>query len=110
MTTPIPEGSEPFVVRIDAELRPLIDGFLQKRRAEAVALRGAVETGDLETLRVAGHNLKGVGGGYGFHALTDLGRELEACAGSGDMEECRRLVEAVVDYLTRVRPTYTDHE
>lgn len=39
-----------IVVRVAGELRPLVAGFLDRRRAEAVVLRTAVSAGDLEAI------------------------------------------------------------
>lgn len=104
-----PAGAESsIVVAVDAELRPLMPGFLAKRRVEVALLRQAATSGDLAGLRASGHSLKGLGGGYGFDALTDLGRALEECARAGDLEGAASTVEAIADYLRRVEVVYKE--
>lgn len=87
---------------------PPIGGLPEKRRAEVTMLRHAVAARDLDALRGIGHNLKGVGGGYGFDALTDLGRALEERARAGDCEGSSMVVEAIADYVARVVVAFAD--
>lgn len=102
------EGRAPITVRVEAELEPLIGGFLAKRRDDLAVLRGAVESGDLGTLQATGHNLKGLGGGYGFDMLSDLGRALEERARATDAQGCADTVEAIADFLARVVVVYAE--
>lgn len=102
----MPEGGSGDVVRIPAELERLVPGYLERRRAEVREMREAAANGDLRALEQFGHALMGTGGGYGFEKLTELGRDLERCAGEGELEECVRLVDAVADYLDRVEVVY----
>lgn len=103
-----PTGGQPIVVHIDPELRPLIAGFLEKRRAEVTTLRDRVAEGDLDGLQAAGHSLKGLGGGYGFEELSELGRSLEAHAKDGDLEAVRSTITAIADYVDHVQVVYDD--
>ena len=108
MTAVSEPGHAAIVVRVDAELRPLMAGFLAKRRAEVETLRGAVSAGDVAALALAGHGLKGVGGGYGLEELTRLGRNLEARARAGDVAGAAATVEVIADYLARVEVVFDD--
>lgn len=94
------------VVRVDADLEPLIPRFLEKRRAEVEVLRLAADGGDLATLRAVGHALKGTAGGYGFAHLTDLGARLERAAADGNVAEARDAVVEIQEYLPRVRVVF----
>jgi len=68
--------AEKIVVTIDSDLEDLIPGFLSNRRKELVSLKQANTEGKAETIRSIGHSLKGVGGGYGFDVLSEIGAEL----------------------------------
>ncbi len=108
MTDEAPPENGPIVVSVDPELRPLIPGFLAKRRAEVEDLRAALAVGDMAALRAAGHSLKGLGGGYGFDALTDLGRQMEERIRAGDVAGVAATVEAIADYVMRVQVVYRE--
>jgi HPt (histidine-containing phosphotransfer) domain-containing protein len=99
-------GDGPIDVTINASLAPLIPGFMERRREEVQRFRTAVAAADVEALEAMGHTLKGTGGGYGFHYLTDLGREVESGARSGDLESIEDAVARLHDYLSRVRVSF----
>jgi len=79
-----------ITVRIDPDLADLIPDFLEGRRQDVAAILKSLEQNDTETIRILGHNMKGCGGGYGFDAITDLGRSLEQAAKTGDVEEIKK--------------------
>jgi HPt (histidine-containing phosphotransfer) domain-containing protein len=76
--------SNQILVQVDADLKDLIPNFLTNRDKEAKELELALKKSDFEALRIIGHNMKGVGGGYGFGAITDLGQEIENAAKERD--------------------------
>jgi len=98
--------SEKIVVEIDPDLEELIPGFLENRKKDVDSLNAALDSGDLETLRSVGHSLKGVGGGYGFAMITDIGADIEAAAKVKDMDTIRDLIARLADYLDRVEVVY----
>jgi HPt (histidine-containing phosphotransfer) domain-containing protein len=93
-------------VRVSAELRDLIPRFLQNRSADVAALEAAIARGDFAAARRTGHSLKGAGGGYGFHEITRLGAEIEACASAGGAG-LERLARELADYLASVDIVFT---
>jgi HPt (histidine-containing phosphotransfer) domain-containing protein len=93
-------------VLVSGELRDLIPRFLDNRRLEVRQLRDAIARNDLEAARRIGHGLKGVGGGYGFDAITRLGAEIEHCARAGGVG-LDALVRDLAEYLENVDITYT---
>ncbi len=90
------------VVRADPAMRPLVDDFLADVEADLAAMREALARDDLDTVRVIGHGLKGAGGGYGFDAVTDLGRAVEAAAARADAEALDDLFRRLEKYLGEV--------
>ncbi len=74
----------PITVEVPEELRALLPTFLHNRQADVALLEAALAVGDLMTIQQTGHNLKGVGGGYGFIQITRLGERLEALCAVGD--------------------------
>jgi len=91
-----------IVVEVDEEIRELIDGFLENRHADVKKLLDAVEIGDFETIRVLGHNMKGVGRNYGFDGITDIGALLEVAGKETETMNAQRQIAELIDYLDRV--------
>jgi len=96
-------NTEALKVTVDKDLETLIPGFLARRREDVNKLRKALESGDLEVLRVTGHSMKGTGGGYGFDVLSGIGAAIETAAKSGELQAIREQVESLADYLDRLQ-------
>lgn len=56
---------------------PVRTGFLQNRRKDLQRINEAKRTGDLDTLRRIGHDLKGCAKGYGFPEIGIAGAAIE---------------------------------
>ena len=95
-----------ITVKVDPDLEELIPGFLENRRKDIVGLRDAVARGDVKSLQSTGHSLKGVGGGYGFDGLSEIGAKIEAAAKTGDVNAIGPLVESLADYMDRVEVVF----
>ena len=78
----------------------------ENRTKDVAALEQALSTENLSTLQSIGHSLKGVGGGYGFHGLSEIGAAIETAAKSGDSAAVKKQVQALADYLARVEVSY----
>ena len=89
-----------------AVLEELIPGFLNNRNTDVENLNAALSDGKLETLQSIGHSLKGVGGGYGFDGLSEIGAEIESKAKSGDLNDIGDLIEKMRNYLERIEISY----
>lgn len=89
-------------VAVDRDLEDLIPGFLKRREEDLEKLRAAHAAGDLETVRVTGHSMKGTGGGYGFHGLSEIGAAIERAAKADDGATIATQIQALEDYLSRV--------
>jgi HPt (histidine-containing phosphotransfer) domain-containing protein len=93
---------EKIIVSIDADLEDLIPGYLENRREDCQATLQALERGDYETIRVLGHTMKGTGGGYGFDAITEMGKTLEEAAKRNEPAVIRQTVSDLAHYLQAV--------
>ncbi len=93
-------------VRIDKDLEDLIPGYLENRRKDIAAIGDALTRGDYDAIRVLGHGMKGSGGGYGFDAITNIGRKIEAAAKAGDAAAIRGGRDELVFYLERIEIVY----
>jgi len=97
---------EKIIVNIDPDLEDLIPGFLENRIKDIEKLKNAASQGDFAVLKSVGHSLKGVGGGYGFARITELGAGIEASAKINDMERINILISDLADYLQRIEIKY----
>jgi HPt (histidine-containing phosphotransfer) domain-containing protein len=100
------QADGPIRVEIDDEIRDLIPRFLDNRRKEVTALEDLLARGDYEAIRRLGHTMKGMGGGYGFDRISELGQRLEQAARAESAGEIRGLVESYASYLERIEIVY----
>ena len=99
-------SAEKIQVAIDPDLEDLIPRFLENRIKDLEKIKEALLSEDLELLRSIGHSLKGVGGGYGFDRMSEIGAEIETCAKSSDLESIKPQVAHLADYLQRLEVVY----
>jgi HPt (histidine-containing phosphotransfer) domain-containing protein len=62
----------------------------------------ALDRGDIGTVEILGHGMRGAGASYGFQAITDIGADLERAAESVDIDASRKWVDELSRYLDRV--------
>jgi hypothetical protein len=67
-------------VCIDKDLETLIPDFLNNRQEDINELKKAMELIKTESLRILGHNMRGLGGSYGFERITEIGEKIENAA------------------------------
>jgi PAS domain S-box-containing protein len=96
------EQGKRTIVEIDADLRDLAPAFIDHKRADAARLRSAIEGADFAAIAAIAHKIKGEGGSYGFDELTRIGAALEAAALNGGIEDARREISRLADYLGSV--------
>lgn len=108
---PSPSADEALVdlSEIDPDILELLPVYLSRRSDEVGELRSLIAAGDFDPLRVAGHNLKGTGTGYGLPELTQIGGRLEAAAKVNDsdsigveIENLDRVVLAALEAVDRL--------
>ena len=97
-----------IIVHIDIDLEDLIPGFLDNRQKDIQKLEQALENQDFETLRSIGHNLKGVGGGYGFHDMTIFGAAIEESAKENKLDIVNENVKKLSHYLSSIEIIYEE--
>jgi CheY-like chemotaxis protein/HPt (histidine-containing phosphotransfer) domain-containing protein len=92
----------PEVVYLDPDVADLIPRFLDNRRRDLITLREAAGAGDMDSVSRMGHMLKGVGGGYGFDRIAELGGRLELAAATGQTAVHATIAE-LADHIASVR-------
>lgn len=98
--------TRPPVVEVAEELQALVPTFLANRRKDAGQLVHLVAEGDLAAVGRIAHNLKGVGGGYGFHQVSHWGEQLEQLVAQGDLPGLAACVEDLRAFLEVVHVVY----
>ncbi len=95
--------SDRIHVAVESWLKPVVGGYIEKRRADVTKLREALNRSDFETIRTLGHQMSGTGGGYGFEPITEVGSALEEAALAGDSVRIRASLDDLDHYLNAVR-------
>lgn len=91
------EDEKPINVA-DPFARRLIVQYLKRRKADVDRLQQALQGGDLELIRIAGHNMSGSGSAYGFDQISEVGSALELAANADDTSG----IEGLIDQLDRI--------
>ena len=108
MMPPQPEAGQPkIIVQIDPDLEAIVPGFLANRQRDLVTIEGCLKQGDLNTIRMLGHRMKGDGGGYGFDQISSIGDDLEQAVMVQNVPLIEKQVALLKDFLSRVEVVYT---
>ena len=108
MMPPQPEAGQPkIIVQIDPDLEAIVPGFLANRQRDLVTIEGCLKQGDLNTIRMLGHRMKGDGGGYGFDQISSIGDDLEQAVMVQNVPLIEKQVGLLKDFLSRVEVVYT---
>jgi signal transduction histidine kinase/DNA-binding response OmpR family regulator len=99
---PEPSAAGRIQVSVEPWLKPVIAGYLEKRRSDVAKLRSALDEGDYAIIRMLGHQLAGSGAGYGLEPITDIGRALEESALVGDAAQMRERIDGLDRYLNNI--------
>ena len=90
------------MLTIDKDLEEIIPEFLELTRKDINCILNALPSEDYETIRVAGHTMKGSGAGYGFDLITEIGAKIEQYAKNRSGEHIRKLTEELIAYLDNI--------
>lgn len=108
MSQQSPQSAPPIaseLVREDPAFADIVLDFVEGLPKRIKAMEEAVRAADFEALRVAAHQLKGSGGGYGYPILTDRAGMLEQSARDGAIDECVTAFEDLKNLCGRVTVT-----
>jgi HPt (histidine-containing phosphotransfer) domain-containing protein len=86
-----------------AAMKPAIDEFVADLPPQVAAIERMAREYDINNLRVAVHQLKGAGGGYGFPAISELAENAEATLrAGGPLEQAIAQVDDLVRLIRQV--------
>lgn len=87
----------------DPDMIELIQAFVSELPDKIRAIQDASDRGDLETLRVLAHQLKGSAGGYGYSCVTEASAVLEASIkAQSELAVMKQQVDDLVSLCRRV--------
>ena len=111
----VPDGLEPVeeaapateeeehVVWIDPDIQDLVPRFLENQANNAELALQLSASGDFESIRRIGHNMKGTGKGYGFEVISSCGATLEQAAAKAQTEAIEEVAREIGSYIAQVR-------
>jgi hypothetical protein len=89
-------------ITVSAWLAHRIPTFLANRRADLRAMRDWLATGEYGRIQALAHNIKGVGGAYGFERMSELARTIETAALARDAAALRSAIDEMGRYLENI--------
>ncbi len=90
------------LLREDSSFEDIVAQFVSGLSDRVARMDDAVRAADFEALRVAAHQLKGCGGGYGYPILTEHAAQLEQHAKNRALEECAEALDELKSICRRV--------
>jgi HPt (histidine-containing phosphotransfer) domain-containing protein len=87
---------------VEPALRELVPGFLANRRKDLEVIGRALTSGNLEAIRVVGHNIRCFSRVYGFEELTALGEEIQQAAADASTLRIAHAQAQLASYLSRI--------
>jgi HPt (histidine-containing phosphotransfer) domain-containing protein len=99
-------AEEAYTVTLARDFQELIPEFIENRRRELEALRGALAARRYDQLSELGHCMRGIGTSYGFERVSILGDQIEGRAAAADLEGVAARIDEYAEYLARVRVLY----
>jgi signal transduction histidine kinase/CheY-like chemotaxis protein/HPt (histidine-containing phosphotransfer) domain-containing protein len=93
----------------DPELTEILPGFIERLPGQVDALCAALAEEKLEDAERTAHRLKGSGGSYGYPALTEAAKSLEAAAKARDVGEATAALAGVKQICTAIQTGWISH-
>jgi HPt (histidine-containing phosphotransfer) domain-containing protein len=97
---------ERILIKVESELEALVPRFLANRRKDLEVIEQSLAARNFEPVRKTGHDMRGVGSGYGFDRISQLGAAIEEAATRRDASELAHLVALYRDFLSSVDVVY----
>ncbi len=95
-----PIGSE--LAREDPSFSDIVVEFVEGLGERLETMDQAIRTSDFDALRVAAHQLKGSGGGYGYPSLSQQAAGLERDAKANALDDCVKSFDELKALCARV--------
>ncbi|MEW8021742.1 MAG: response regulator [gamma proteobacterium symbiont of Phacoides pectinatus] len=93
-------------VELERDFEAFIPAFLEDVAADTVQLREALRGQDYAAIRKIAHRLKGAGGGYGLHGITDRAGAIGGAARERDDRTVAEGIDQLAAYLEQISIRY----
>ncbi len=100
------EMPEDPVSPVPIEVYPMVPSYLNRREADVVQLKRMLEMNMFQDIQFIAHQLKGSGGGYGLHVISEIGQDLELAAIQKDREEVAELIQHLSNAVKYLKPHF----
>ncbi|MDQ6950853.1 MAG: PAS domain S-box protein [Mariprofundales bacterium] len=90
---------------LDEGVLELLPGYLSNQRQRLSDMEQALADGDFNTIRIAGHSIKGTGSSYGLPQLSALGATIETAASAEEANQLSTLLQNIDSVLTKAEFT-----
>jgi len=101
--TPDPDGKiGSDLVKQDASFADIVVQFVEGLGERLTKMTDALDSTDFDALRMAAHQLKGSGGGYGYPILTERAAKLEQFAKDQSLDDCAAALGELKALCSRV--------
>lgn len=98
--------NDKIIIEVDKELKDLIPSFLENRKNDIEQLKLALDKNDFKKILFISHQLKGVGGGYGFNLMSEIAAEIEDSSADKNSHTIKRKIKELDNYLMHVEIKY----
>jgi CheY-like chemotaxis protein/HPt (histidine-containing phosphotransfer) domain-containing protein len=96
--------TDSYPVLIDQAFADYVPLFLADVKEDIARMNGDLERRDFPAIARDAHSIKGAGGGYGLHYVSEIAKNIERAAKEENYKDTALQLDALLDYVTRVRP------
>ena len=93
---------ESELLRDDPSFADIVIPFVQGLAERIRVMEDSIRAADFDALKVAAHQLKGSGGGYGYPQLTERAAQLEQSARQAAVDSCTKDLTELKDLIARI--------
>lgn len=93
-------------VHVEQMVSELIPSFLKNKQTDLQFIRSLLEEKKYDEIKKLGHNWKGACASYGFHYLSEVGKQFEDLADRKDDDNLKKLIDSLPIYLDNVKIEY----
>lgn len=94
------------VVTVISDFQEIVPSFLNGVRQDIITMTEALRDNNYKTIIELGHRIRGAGGGYGFHHISEMAGVLEKHAEKGNAEDIQRQLKEFLSYLDNLHVVY----
>lgn len=94
------------IVNVDKDFQEIIPSYLYNLTDNIETMKSHLKKQNYDAIKKIGHGIRGTGGGYGFDAITDMGKYIEEAAKKSNVEKIEKWLQILLDYVENVNVVY----